>query len=94
MPQTFAKRLLPHFRALFMATIIYVAEAAGVSITTISHIIGGTRTVSEAPTRRVLKAIEALAYRPNILVHTQDSYRPAFGVQATQKLKEESYGCS
>jgi DNA-binding LacI/PurR family transcriptional regulator len=77
-----------------MATIIYVAEAAGVSITTISHIIGGTRTVSEAPTRRILNAIQALAHRPNILVHTQDSYRPVFGVQATQKLKEESYGCS
>jgi hypothetical protein len=94
MPQTFRKRLLPHFRALFMATIICVAEAAGVSITTISHIIGGTRTVSEAPTRRVLNARQTLAYRPNILVHTRDSYHPAFGVQVTQKLKEESYDCS
>jgi DNA-binding LacI/PurR family transcriptional regulator len=94
MPQTFRKRLLPHFRALLMATIIYVAEAAGVSITTISHIIGGTRTVSEAPTKRVLNAIQALADRPSILVHAQHSYRPAFGVQATQRLKEESHGCT
>jgi hypothetical protein len=77
-----------------MATIIYVAEAAGVSTTTITHIIGGTRTVSEAPTKRVLNAIRALPDHLSILVHTQDSYRPAFGVQATQQLKEESHGCA
>ena len=50
-----------------MATIKDVAQAAGVSITTVSHAINGTRRVSDELRERVLKAMKELDYRPNIL---------------------------
>jgi DNA-binding LacI/PurR family transcriptional regulator len=46
------------------ATIFDVAEAAGVSITTVSHVFSGKRRVNEDTRRRVLDAAERLAYRP------------------------------
>lgn len=48
-----------------MSTIKDVAEAAGVSITTVSHVVNGTRRVSDTLSRRVLDAMERLDYRPN-----------------------------
>jgi len=44
-----------------------VAERAGVSITTVSHVINRTRKVSEELTNRVHAAMEELDYRPNLL---------------------------
>ncbi len=44
-----------------------VAERAGVSIATVSHVINGTRFVSDETRQRVLEAIEALNYRPNAI---------------------------
>ena len=41
-----------------------VADMAGVSTTTVSHIINGSRYVSEPLRGRVLEAIDALNYRP------------------------------
>jgi len=46
------------------ATIFEVAEAAGVSITTVSHVFSGKRRVHEDTRRRVLETSERLAYRP------------------------------
>jgi DNA-binding LacI/PurR family transcriptional regulator len=46
------------------ATIFEVAEAAGVSITTVSHVFSGKRPVGERTRRRVVEAAERLAYRP------------------------------
>jgi len=48
-----------------MATIKEVAESAGVSITTVSHIVNGTRHVSERLTVKVRSAIDELGYRPH-----------------------------
>ncbi len=48
-----------------MATIIEVAERAGVSIATVSNVIRGTRRVSEELTTRVRGAIRELNYSPN-----------------------------
>ena len=48
-------------------TIIDVAKLAGVSTTTVSHIINGTRYVSDDLKERVEKAIDELGYRPNNL---------------------------
>ena len=45
-------------------TIFEVAEAAGVSITTVSHVFSGNRRVREETRRRVLETAERLAYRP------------------------------
>lgn len=44
-----------------------VAELAGVSITTVSHVINKTRNVSEELTERVHAAMEDLNYQPNLL---------------------------
>jgi LacI family transcriptional regulator len=44
-----------------------VAERAGVSTTTVSHVINGTRFVSEELRQRVYLAMEALDYQPNVV---------------------------
>ena len=49
------------------ATIFDVAEAANVSITTVSHVFSGKRRVNEATRQRVLEAAERLAYRPRAI---------------------------
>jgi len=43
-----------------MATLKEIAQKANVSITTVSHVINGTRPVSEALRQKVLKAMEEL----------------------------------
>lgn len=50
-----------------LPTINDVARLAGVSTTTVSHIINGTRFVSDELKDRVDKAIVELGYRPNSL---------------------------
>lgn len=49
-----------------MATLRDIAARAGVSITTVSHVLNGTRPVSEALRRRVLEAAEALGVSPKV----------------------------
>src|SRR4051794_18084845 len=44
-----------------------VARLAGVSVTTVSHVINGTRPASDVTRRSVLAAIEKTGYRPNTL---------------------------
>jgi DNA-binding LacI/PurR family transcriptional regulator len=51
------------------ATIRDVAEAAGVSITTVSHVLNGQGRVAETTRRRVSQVADELGYRPN--VHAQ-----------------------
>src|ERR687891_50305 len=48
-----------------MATIHEVARRAGVSITTVSHVFSGKRPVAPETKERVLRAADALEYRPN-----------------------------
>lgn len=43
-----------------------VAQQAGVSIATVSHVINGTRRVSDATREKVEAAIRALGYSPNV----------------------------
>ncbi len=50
-----------------MATIKEVAALAGVSSATVSHVINGTRYVSEGVREQVLTAMNTLDYRPNAL---------------------------
>ncbi len=48
-------------------TIRDVAVAAGVSITTVSHVVNETRYVSDELRQRVLRAMDELGYQPNVL---------------------------
>ena len=47
-----------------------VAERAGVSVTTVSHVINETRVVSEGSRQRVLAAMDKLGYQPNALARS------------------------
>lgn len=49
-----------------MATLKDVAARAGVSYTTVSHVINGTRAVADETKERVERAIRELAFRPNM----------------------------
>ncbi len=53
-----------------MTTILQVAKRAGVSPTTVSHVINKTRFVSEALTMQVQAAMDELGYRPNALARS------------------------
>jgi LacI family transcriptional regulator len=46
-------------------TIAQVADRAGVSTTTVSHVLSGKRQVSELNRERVRQAVQELGYRPN-----------------------------
>jgi LacI family transcriptional regulator len=50
-----------------MATIYDVAQIAGVSISTVSHVLNDTRFVSKETRARVIAAVEKLNYRPSSL---------------------------
>jgi LacI family transcriptional regulator, galactose operon repressor len=53
-----------------MTTIREVAESAGVSYATVSHVINNTRLVSQETRERVLAAMDALNYHPNELARS------------------------
>lgn len=50
-----------------MTTIKDVARVAGVSVSTVSHVLSGKRPISESTRSRVLETISRLGYRPNRL---------------------------
>lgn len=47
-----------------------VADLAGVSITSVSHVINKTRKVEDGTKEKILWAIEKLNYRPNVLARS------------------------
>lgn len=56
-----------------MSTIKDVAKRAGVSFTTVSHVLNGTRKVSEAARQRVEKAVAELGYVPSAIARALKS---------------------
>ena len=56
-------------------TMADVAERAGVSKATVSHVINNTRFVEEATKIRVQEAIGALGYRPNVAARSLTTQR-------------------
>jgi LacI family transcriptional regulator len=58
-----------------MATLKQVAHLAGVSFTTVSHVINETRPVSPEARARVLAAVEQLHYVPSALARSLKSQR-------------------
>ena len=55
------------------ATIHDVARAAGVSVGTVSKALNKTGTLSDATRARVIVAVGALKYRPNVLAKSLHS---------------------
>ncbi len=53
-----------------MATIADVAREAGVSVSTVSHVVNGTRRVSPATASAVKAVIDAIGYRPNVVARS------------------------
>ena len=53
-----------------MATIVDVARRAGVSVSTVSHVVNATRVVSPDTTRSVEQAIAAVGYTPNTIARS------------------------
>jgi LacI family transcriptional regulator len=47
-----------------------VAERAGLSVSTVSHVINNTRAVSDESRQRVMAAMEELEYKPNALARS------------------------
>ncbi|MGI9049269.1 MAG: LacI family DNA-binding transcriptional regulator [Rubrobacteraceae bacterium] len=52
-----------------------VAERAQVSVSTVSHVLNGTRNVADGTREGVLAAIEALGYQPNLLAKSLKTRR-------------------
>ena len=53
-----------------MTTITDVARQAGVSVSTVSHVVNGTRRVAPATAKAVQAAIDAIGYSPNVLARS------------------------
>jgi LacI family transcriptional regulator len=93
--------------ALKHTTIKDVADRAGVSKTTVSHVINDSRFVEEDTRQRVLRAIRELHYRPNAVARSlttkrtntvgvviSDSSNPFFGeliVSIEEILRPQNY---
>jgi LacI family transcriptional regulator len=86
-----------------MTTIREVAESAGVSYATVSHVINNTRLVTPETRERVLAAMKALNYRPNALARSlrqgktntiglvlPDSANPFFA-EISRSIEDESF---
>jgi LacI family transcriptional regulator, galactose operon repressor len=53
-----------------VATIADVAREAGVSVSTVSHVVNRTRKVAPATAQAVRAAIDAIGYHPNVLARS------------------------
>jgi LacI family transcriptional regulator len=53
-----------------VARMVDVAAAAGVSITTVSHVLNNTRPVRDEVRHRVLEAVEQTGYSPNMVARS------------------------
>ncbi|NQU76079.1 MAG: LacI family DNA-binding transcriptional regulator, partial [Planctomycetes bacterium] len=58
-----------------MPTMLDVAKRAGVSISTVSYAINGTRPISEETRQRIFAVMEELGYRPHALARGLASKR-------------------
>ncbi|NTW03791.1 MAG: LacI family transcriptional regulator [Oscillochloris sp.] len=73
-----------------MATIKDVAERAHVSTATVSYVLNGTGTVTEATRQRVMAAAAALNYQPNHAARSLRSRSHTLGLVLPARLKQLS----
>ncbi|UXH80589.1 LacI family DNA-binding transcriptional regulator [Roseateles amylovorans] len=59
-----------------MTTLVEVAQAAGVTAATVSNVLRNRGKVGEETRRRVLAAVEALGYRPNLMARALVEGKP------------------
>jgi LacI family transcriptional regulator len=71
--QSFAQSFA--YRGEGLATMKDVAKRARVSVSTVSHVLNGTRVVSETTHERVLSAIEELGYQESLLAKSLRTQR-------------------
>ncbi|SCM78917.1 Transcriptional regulator, LacI family [uncultured Pleomorphomonas sp.] len=72
-----------------MASLKDVSKAAGVSPSTVSRVITGSRPVDEETRERVLEAIRTLDYRPNLLARgLRNKSRKSIGLMVPSILHE------
>ena len=57
-------------RRCSIVTMRDVAESAGVSVTTVSHVINNTRNVNPSTRQRVEQSMHRLGYQPNVLARS------------------------
>jgi LacI family transcriptional regulator len=69
-----------------------VAERAGVSVATVSHVINKTRYVSEEVTDRVNQAIKELKYYPNLLLRSLKGHRTYSIGLVIPSISNETFG--
>ena len=74
-----------------MATINDIAKMAGVSTSTVSHVVNKTRYVSPELVKRVEKAIEELGYKPNLVAKGLASKRTQHVALLVDNLKNPYY---
>jgi len=73
-----------HWSPIFMATIKDVAKRAGVSTTTVSHVINKTRFVAEETREAVWQAIKELHYSPSAVARSlKVNHTKTLGLLAT-----------
>lgn len=58
-----------------MPTMLDVAKRAGVSLSTVSYALNGTRPISEETRQRIFSAMDELGYRPHVLARGLASKR-------------------
>jgi len=73
-------------------TIGHVARLAGVSSTTVSHVLSGKRPVSAATRRRVLGAVGELGYRPNSVARSLRTRRSQMIAVIVPDITNPFYG--
>ena len=69
-----------------MATIVEVARRAGVSVSTVSHVVNRTRYVSPATARLVNEAIAHVGYLPNTLARSLKALRRAASASRSRQF--------
>jgi DNA-binding LacI/PurR family transcriptional regulator len=75
-----------------VATIRDVAEYAGVSVGTVSHVLNGSSLVKEETRVRVLKAIETLKYHPKAAARSLSTQRTETIGMIRTELRPDSLG--
>ena len=73
-------------------TIGHVARRAGVSSTTVSHVLSGKRPVGAATQERVLEAVRELGYRPNSVARSLRTRRSQMIAVIVPDITNPFYG--